>query len=112
MTKIFVKDGNRIVVADDAKLADWPGYVEEAITKNSDVLNLEAIEKRDALLLASDADWAKCTSMLWSGGSYTAWKSNTHCQAWATYRQALRDVPSQAGFPKTIVWPTKPGEIS
>lgn len=27
---------------------------------------------------------------------------------WATYRQALRDVPSQAGFPNTITWPTEP----
>mgnify|MGYP001259870596 FL=1 len=25
-----------------------------------------------------------------------------------TYRQALRDVPQQAGFPHTITWPTKP----
>ena len=28
--------------------------------------------------------------------------------AWATYRQALRDVPSQAGFPWVITWPTQP----
>lgn len=28
---------------------------------------------------------------------------------WATYRQALRDVPSQAGFPNTITWPDEPG---
>ena len=28
--------------------------------------------------------------------------------AWATYRQALRDVPSQAGFPWTVTWPTQP----
>jgi hypothetical protein len=28
--------------------------------------------------------------------------------AWATYRQALRDVPAQAGFPWTINWPTQP----
>ena len=27
-------------------------------------------------------------------------------QAWATYRQALRDVPSQSGFPWTVDWPT------
>lgn len=27
---------------------------------------------------------------------------------WATYRQALRDVPQQAGFPDNIQWPTKP----
>lgn len=28
--------------------------------------------------------------------------------AWATYRQALRDLPSQAGFPHNITWPNKP----
>ena len=27
---------------------------------------------------------------------------------WATYRQALRDVPAQAGFPYDITWPSKP----
>ena len=25
-----------------------------------------------------------------------------------TYRQALRDIPEQAGFPRDIVWPKKP----
>ena len=28
--------------------------------------------------------------------------------AWATYRQALRDIPSQAGFPWDIQWPVEP----
>ena len=28
--------------------------------------------------------------------------------AWATYRQALRDVTTQEGFPWTITWPSKP----
>lgn len=28
--------------------------------------------------------------------------------AWATYRQALRDVPTQAGFPWTVDWPVAP----
>lgn len=28
--------------------------------------------------------------------------------AWATYRQALRDVPQQANFPTDINWPTAP----
>lgn len=27
---------------------------------------------------------------------------------WATYRQALRDVTAQAGFPWTITWPEQP----
>jgi hypothetical protein len=29
-------------------------------------------------------------------------------QAWATYRQSLRDVTSQEGFPWTITWPDAP----
>lgn len=28
--------------------------------------------------------------------------------AWATYRQALRDIPSQQGFPWDVQWPTQP----
>lgn len=28
--------------------------------------------------------------------------------AWTAYRQALRDVPQQAGFPEDVVWPSKP----
>lgn len=28
--------------------------------------------------------------------------------AWATYRQQLRDLPSQDGFPHSVVWPTQP----
>ena len=29
-------------------------------------------------------------------------------EAMTTYRQALRDVPAQGGFPNTITWPTEP----
>lgn len=28
--------------------------------------------------------------------------------AWATYRQALRDITEQGGFPNTVTWPTQP----
>lgn len=28
--------------------------------------------------------------------------------AWATYRQALRDVPDQPGFPNNVTWPQPP----
>ena len=28
--------------------------------------------------------------------------------AWATYRQALRDLPKEAGFPWDMTWPTEP----
>jgi hypothetical protein len=28
--------------------------------------------------------------------------------AWASYRQALRDIPAQEGFPREVVWPDSP----
>ena len=28
--------------------------------------------------------------------------------AWSTYRQALRDIPDQAGFPDNVTWPEEP----
>lgn len=30
--------------------------------------------------------------------------------AWVVYRQDLRDLPSQEGFPWNVTWPTKPTE--
>ena len=41
----------------------------------------------------------------------TDWMANsdvTMSDAWRTYRQALRDVPAQAGFPNSVTWPTEP----
>lgn len=34
--------------------------------------------------------------------------SGTQWGAWKTYRQALRDIPAQKGFPADVVWPTAP----
>jgi hypothetical protein len=31
-------------------------------------------------------------------------------QAWAAYRQSLRDITSQEGFPGTVEWPRYPGQ--
>lgn len=28
--------------------------------------------------------------------------------AWTNYRQALRDIPTQSGFPHNVIWPVKP----
>lgn len=35
----------------------------------------------------------------------------TNRAAWATYRQALRDIPAQGGFPESVTWPTPPNYI-
>jgi hypothetical protein len=54
----------------------------------------QARTQRDAMLTASD--WTQVAD------------APVDQSAWATYRQALRDVPNQAGFPENINWPTRP----
>lgn len=56
-----------------------------------------ARDSRDTLL--AECDWVVVKS-LESGQAVPT--------EWANYRQALRDLPQQAGFPVTIVWPVKP----
>jgi len=54
----------------------------------------EARAKRDDLL--TDSDWTQVAD------------APVDQAAWAVYRQALRDIPSQEGFPNTINWLTEP----
>jgi hypothetical protein len=32
-------------------------------------------------------------------------------KVWAKYRQALRDITKQKGFPESVVWPIQPEEL-
>lgn len=50
--------------------------------------------KRDSLL--SGSDWTQLPD------------APVDQTAWAAYRQALRDITYQEGFPANVVWPTKP----
>ena len=50
--------------------------------------------ERDQLLAASD--WTQVAD------------APVNQLVWATYRQALRDVPQQGGFPHNVSWPSKP----
>ena len=45
---------------------------------------------------------------LLAGTDYLALSDNTMSAAMTTYRQALRDITEQAGFPTSVTWPTKP----
>jgi len=63
-------------------------------TPTPEVLATKARNKRNALL--SQSDWTQVAD------------APVDQTAWATYRQALRDITIQAGFPETIDWPTVP----
>lgn len=54
--------------------------------------------QRDAKLAV--CDWTQLPDAPLSAAGKTAW---------GTYRQALRDVPEQTGFPANVAWPVAPG---
>lgn len=64
-------------------------------------LPLDKAEKRvrsmrDGLL--SECDWTQVAD------------ASVDKAVWATYRQALRDITDQSGFPFNVTWPTTPTE--
>jgi len=85
----------KFVFSDEGPLMVDMGAAEIAALKpDPTTLASEARSKRNALLTASD--WTQVAD------------APVDQSAWATYRQALRDVPDQAGFPDNIDWPTAP----
>ena len=59
----------------------------------NNLLPIDIRNQRDGLLAATD--WMALSDV-------------TMSDAWTAYRQALRDIPTQAGFPSSVTWPTKP----
>ena len=63
-------------------------------TKDADQATSVRTSRNDKL---KESDWTHTTD-----------STVANKQAWATYRQALRDITSQVGFPWTITWPEAP----
>lgn len=86
----FIQDGLTPISESEAKL-----MTSESPTDSE--LASAARAKRDRLL--SESDWIVARSIE---------TEDAAPHEWLAYRQALRDVPEQEGFPKTINWPTAP----
>lgn len=61
------------------------------------------LSERDRLL--SKSDWTDTLSA-------KARMGDALYEQWQTYRQALRDIPEQAGYPMDVVWPEPPKQVS
>lgn len=65
--------------------------------RNAEQLAIEVRDERDQRL--ADTDWVVIKHL----------ELNQNIPGvWEVYRQALRDIPEQAGFPWDILWPTHP----
>lgn len=67
--------------------------------KHFDEVILPSKVRQERNKLLADSDWTQT-----SDNGLSAEKK----QAWATYRQELRDITLQSGFPTDVVFPTKP----
>jgi hypothetical protein len=74
--------------------AEWDAEEAAWAAGENDRLAAAARKKRNALL--AECDWTQVAD------------APVDNLAWAVYRQNLRDVPNQLGFPVTIIWPTQP----
>ena len=79
---------------------DVAAYIPPTQAELDAMLSEQLREKRDGLLLEVDAFVSN--PLRW------ATLSAEQQDAWAACRQALLDVPQQAGFPNDVVWPVKP----
>ena len=79
---------------------DFAAYVPPTQAELDEELAMRVRDSRFNLLVEVDA----------VAGNILRWAGLTPEEKaeWATYRQALLDVPQQDGFPNTVVWPTKP----
>ena len=94
--KIIV-DGNIIEVDEnDARHSTQHSYTQSQIeTQLAEELAIEVRSERNRLLI--ETDWTQGRDVVLSNDA-----------EWKTYRQALRDLSSQSGFPSNVTWPTKP----
>jgi len=85
-----------------------PVFIDQVV----DGVTTTAAEQEVAYKASKDAEQAKNVRATRDAKlSETDWRFRsdmTPSQAWKDYCQALRDVPTQVGFPWTIVWPTQP----
>ena len=74
--------------------------VPEPVVRTDEELAREARDKRDRLL--DESDWFMMPDYPATAEGLSAVK---------TYRQNLRDISKQSGFPSDITWPTKPSVL-
>ena len=68
----------------------------EALVASQEPERLASQIRQERNTLLSDCDWTQVSD------------APVNQAAWQTYRQALRDITAQEGFPYSVIWPTKP----
>ena len=92
MTRLKIVDGI-VSQLTDVEVKDLDAKDDAYAAEEGERLASDMRGQRDQLL--KETDWM-------------ALSDNTMTPEWASYRQALRDITAQEGFPYDVTWPTKP----
>lgn len=84
-----------------------PAFVDESWVQTWSIANATDTEVEQRLISLSN-DIRETRNMLLSKTDWTALTDNTMTPEMAFYRQALRDITKQSGFPTSILWPEVP----
>lgn len=93
MTRPLIQINDEVREMNDTEYAQW--IASESERKENAAASIRA--ERNMLL--TQCDWTQLDDTP---------LSNTAKASWAAYRQALRDISSQSGFPWNVQWPSKP----
>ncbi len=87
----------------DPYIEDGMVYIVEIVPKTQRDYDAERTKKEAEIrqrrtMLLKECDWTQSKDI-----------PDDVSQPWAAYRQALRDITTQEGFPDSISWPLEPG---
>ena len=92
---------NNVLLAAMASAGDVAAYVPPTQAELDEAAARAVRGERD-MRLATEVDPIAGNALRWAA------LSAEEQAAWAVYRQALLDVPEQAGFPDNVTWPERP----
>jgi hypothetical protein len=83
----------------DLQQATIPDNFSQYVPINAPTIDLAAIVRSSRNMLLAQSDWSQLPDVS---------LDETEKTAWTVYRQELRDVTKQEGFPDTVIFPVSP----
>jgi hypothetical protein len=102
LLSVYVANARASQAAQDAIVAGNAAVIQAMVVEPTPVVPTAESVLAGRGRLLNQTDWTQANDSPLSTGEKAAW---------ATYRQALRDLTDQAGYPNSVVWPVPPSPV-
>jgi hypothetical protein len=94
-------NGEKLYVSENGVTREYTDaeYTQATVDAQTQLSGLQNVVRNQRNTLLAKSDWTQAADIPFSSEQKAEW---------VTYRQALRDLPSQSGFPTNVVFPTEP----